>query len=129
VGTSGIGAGVGGATNSLAAASYAFNTLGLRRNAPYAASPDGDTFPDMANGSNGGAPAVSPKALAEVKGARERSTAVRNGKDITVSVNGPAVVLEGTVPSARDRRLAEALIRLTPGVYEVQNKLKVGKTP
>jgi hypothetical protein len=48
------------------------------------------------------------------------------GKGLSVSVsNERIVVLQGTVGSERERRLAEAVIRLNPGVRDVQNDIIV----
>jgi osmotically-inducible protein OsmY len=46
-------------------------------------------------------------------------------KDIKVKVAGQAVVLEGSVANDRERRLAEGLLRLTPGVRQLRNNLVV----
>jgi hypothetical protein len=54
-----------------------------------------------------------------------RSTSLSPNRDIQVSVEGPVVVLRGTVASPHDRGLAEALIHLTPGVQDVRNELEV----
>jgi osmotically-inducible protein OsmY len=42
-----------------------------------------------------------------------------------VEVDGQTVILKGKVPSEDERRLAEGLIRLTPGVRAVRNELIV----
>lgn len=44
---------------------------------------------------------------------------------IKISVEGDKVVLEGQVPSARQCRLAELLVRFEPGVYNLDNRLQV----
>lgn len=46
-------------------------------------------------------------------------------KDLTVSMDGPTVVLQGKVAEASQRRLAETLIKLTPGIGPVRNELQV----
>jgi osmotically-inducible protein OsmY len=38
---------------------------------------------------------------------------------------GEAVVLRGVVGSDRERALAEAVARLTPGVFNIRNELEV----
>ncbi|TMQ35837.1 MAG: BON domain-containing protein, partial [Planctomycetota bacterium] len=48
------------------------------------------------------------------------------GKDIQVAADGTVLVLRGRVPSERDRRLAQGLALMSPGVYEVRNELQVG---
>jgi hypothetical protein len=62
---------------------------------------------------------------AEVEQVLARSTALNPNRDIRVAVDGAAVILRGTVASDYDRRLAEAMVRLSPGVYEVRNLLEV----
>jgi osmotically-inducible protein OsmY len=44
---------------------------------------------------------------------------------IRVCVEKNVVVLEGTVASAHDRILSAQLIALAPGVYAIDNRLKV----
>jgi hypothetical protein len=44
---------------------------------------------------------------------------------IRVDVDGQVVVLRGTVANDRERRLAESLARLTPGVHDIRNELGV----
>jgi hypothetical protein len=48
---------------------------------------------------------------------------------IRVSTDGQAVVLRGTVSDDHERRLAESILRLTPGVREVRNDLTVRSSP
>jgi hypothetical protein len=64
----------------------------------------------------------------EVEQILARSTGLNPNRAIRVAVDGPAIILRGTVASEYDRRLAEALIRLSPGVYEVRNELEVPET-
>jgi osmotically-inducible protein OsmY len=49
-----------------------------------------------------------------------------NPQGISVSVQpNNVVVLRGTVRDASEARLAEGMIRLTPGVRQVQNELRI----
>jgi osmotically-inducible protein OsmY len=48
--------------------------------------------------------------------------------NIRVEVDGPTVVLRGTVSDDHERRQAEALARLTPGVRDLRNELSVRDT-
>ena len=48
---------------------------------------------------------------------------------IVVTTNGNAVVLSGRVASLDERRIAENVLRMSPGVYTVQNNLTVGPPP
>jgi hypothetical protein len=49
-------------------------------------------------------------------------------KNIKVKLDGQILVLEGSVSTDRERRLAEGLVRLTPGVRQVRNTLVVKAT-
>ncbi|MGF1579652.1 MAG: BON domain-containing protein [Gemmataceae bacterium] len=53
------------------------------------------------------------------------SSRLPSASGINVGVRGRTVVLSGTVASVRERRRAEAILRLTPGVRIVQNDLVV----
>jgi osmotically-inducible protein OsmY len=45
--------------------------------------------------------------------------------DIRAMSVGDVVILRGNVTTDHERRLTEAIVRLTPGVLAVQNELKV----
>jgi osmotically-inducible protein OsmY len=45
--------------------------------------------------------------------------------ELTIRQDGRAIVLEGAVESEARRAVVEQLIRLEPGVYEVENRLRV----
>ena len=66
---------------------------------------------------------------ADLQGVLSRSTVLTAPENIQVSMNGDTVVLRGTVPRERDRRQAEGLIRLTPGVRDVRNEIVVRPSP
>jgi len=70
-------------------------------------------------------PAAPNQLQRDVTGVLARSTALSPDREIQVVVEGPVVVLRGTVPSEGDRRLAESLVRLSPGVGDVRNELQV----
>ncbi len=53
------------------------------------------------------------------------SSRLPSATGINVGVQGRTVVLSGNVASARERRRAEAIVRLSPGVRVVQNDLVV----
>jgi BON domain len=53
------------------------------------------------------------------------STLASGGNNVRVSVDGQTVILRGLVADDHDRRLAESLVRLTPGVSQVRNELSV----
>jgi osmotically-inducible protein OsmY len=46
-------------------------------------------------------------------------------QNVRVDVIGRTAVIEGTATSDRDRRMAELLMRLEPGVSSVQNNVRV----
>jgi osmotically-inducible protein OsmY len=54
-----------------------------------------------------------------------RSSRLKSRGSIQVASDGGVVVLRGTVPDDHERRHAESLVRLTPGVREVRNELKI----
>jgi hypothetical protein len=49
--------------------------------------------------------------------------------NMQVDVQGSLVVLSGTAANERERRLAESLVSLTPGVVSVENRLKLPGQP
>jgi hypothetical protein len=55
-----------------------------------------------------------------------RSSSLAPTDSIQVLSDGATVFLRGVVANANDRRMAEALLRLSPGVDQVQNELTVG---
>ena len=50
---------------------------------------------------------------------------VKNPGGIAIEVEGGTVVLKGQVSDDDQRRLVEGMMRLTPGVRDVRNELKV----
>ncbi len=48
------------------------------------------------------------------------------GKNISVTVENNVVILRGKVADDHERDLAEAVVRLAPGVYNVRNEIMVG---
>jgi hypothetical protein len=63
---------------------------------------------------------------AELQELLSHSARLSTRDNIRVDVDGQFVVLRGTVANEHDRRLAEALARLTPGVHDLRNELGVG---
>ena len=84
------------------------------RSPPYMASP---AFDDR--------PAETDLIKREVERVLAGSMSLSPQRNIRVVVENSAIILRGTVASETDRRLAEALVRLSPGVYQVRNELKV----
>jgi osmotically-inducible protein OsmY len=52
-----------------------------------------------------------------------RSSRLSSNGSINVATNGNVVILRGQVSSPRESALAEAMARLTPGVWDVRNEL------
>jgi len=67
----------------------------------------------------------SSKLFSDVRALVDRSSFLKNSKDIVVRVDGNTVVLSGQVGSEKERRMAEGMARMTPGVFDVQNSLTV----
>jgi osmotically-inducible protein OsmY len=63
--------------------------------------------------------------VSEVQRVIGRSERLPSRDNIRVELEGPAVVLRGTVADEHEARLAEALARLTPGVRDLRNELTV----
>jgi BON domain len=102
-----------------AAAAVGFTTMGVRKNAPYATRPTEDL------------PIVNHTFRPiDLQAVVDRSSLLKSRKGVSVSVEDGVVVLRGEVASERDRRLAEGIMRLEPGVAEVRNELIVnGSAP
>jgi hypothetical protein len=70
-----------------------------------------------------------PPAPAQVQsnlaGVLARSSTLGNDRRIAIATDGETVVLRGTVGNEHDKRLAEAMARLTPGVHDVRNELQI----
>jgi osmotically-inducible protein OsmY len=58
-----------------------------------------------------------------VRDAISRSTRISTPGQIQVQMDGPTVVLQGSVANERERRVVEAMVRMTPGVHSVRNEL------
>jgi hypothetical protein len=96
-----------------------FTSIGTPRTPPYvtALSPD---FPR---------PRRSARQLRlQLRAVLDRSSALQGAGVIRLAVKNGRIIVRGQVRNERDRRLAEALIRMTPGVQDVQNELRVPTT-
>jgi hypothetical protein len=58
-----------------------------------------------------------------------RATSLPSRDNIQVVMDGETVVLRGLVANARERRLAEGMVRLSPGVRYLRNELAVQTIP
>jgi hypothetical protein len=104
------------AAQTAAKAATGFTTVGVRK-APAYVTTVSDDLPLIQH-----PPAEFAQQLRQVL---LRSTSIKSRDNISVNMEGTVVHLQGQVGSARDRRLAESLIRLTPGVQDVRNDLVV----
>jgi hypothetical protein len=72
---------------------------------------------------------VRPTAVrADVQGILAKSSKIASKDTIIVAADGDGIVLRGLAKDDHERRLAEALVRLTPGVHNVRNELAVPET-
>ena len=67
--------------------------------------------------------------LLQLRGTLDRSSFLKAPSNILLQMEDRTVVLTGAVTSDRERRLAEGLMRVTPGVRDVLNKLVVVNQP
>ncbi len=73
-------------------------------------------------------PLILPKLAtvqADARDAITRSTMLKNKASIQVGTDGAVVMLTGTVGSETERATAEGMVRMTPGVQDVLNRLVV----
>jgi osmotically-inducible protein OsmY len=70
-------------------------------------------------------PASAERIRTDVQQLFSRSERLPSGSAIQVETDGPVLVLRGTVTDDHERRLAESIARLTPGVRELRNELTV----
>ncbi|HEY1861155.1 MAG TPA: BON domain-containing protein, partial [Gemmataceae bacterium] len=110
-GTGALGGQNRGGTATTSSSAYAgTSTAGVRRAPTYTTTIGFDYRPPSA----GSMQSALQQTIAE-------SSSLPSRSGMTVAVDGDTVVLRGTVGSERERRMAEGLVRLTPGVHEVQN--------
>ena len=75
-------------------------------------------------------PRTAPSRLQiDLQQVLQRSSGLAASPGIRVALEGPIVVLRGKADNDHDRRLAEGLIRLTPGVRDVRNEIQVPAGP
>jgi hypothetical protein len=59
-----------------------------------------------------------------------RSSRLASRENIQVGADGETIILRGQVRDEREKRLAEAVLRLTPGVRQIRNELTYpGRSP
>lgn len=89
---------------------------------PVPPPPDGGPGPGMAIGP----PSVPPTKLMprpDLQQVIQRSTRLPSAGNIQILTDGQAIILRGQVGSDHERRLAENMLRLSPGVREIRNEL------
>jgi osmotically-inducible protein OsmY len=74
-------------------------------------------------------PIVAPPAAlalqSRVQGLITNSSSLQSRSGINVGMVGDTIHLNGNVTDDHERRLAESIVRMTPGVRNVQNNLTV----
>jgi hypothetical protein len=94
------------------------SSMGMRRDAIYTSTVDFRV------------PPVTQLAVrADLQQIIGASTSLPSKDNIKVMSDGSVVVLRGSVANVEESKLAEGLVRLTPGVYNVRNELQVGPAP
>ncbi|MEI7684880.1 MAG: BON domain-containing protein [Planctomycetota bacterium] len=118
--TSTTNVGVTGLNQNSSNSGAGFNNMNLSKSPRYT----------TALGEDIALPTHSPAQLqAKVQDILARSSQIRDGRQIRVVVDGDRVFLVGNVGSERERRIAESMIRLTPGVGDVENRLALSGQP
>ena len=70
--------------------------------------------------------ATMPQVATGLRATLDRSTMLGNPRGVGLTMDGNVVVLRGNVATDDELRLVEGMVRLTPGVRDVRNELKVG---
>jgi hypothetical protein len=109
-----------GGTASVATGAQNFTPagVGVVRRAPAAVASLGFSY----------TPPPASQLVAGIQDVIARSSQLPSKNGIQVALDGPVVVLQGTVADDAERSLAEGMIRLTPGVHDVRNELVVRGT-
>ena len=97
-----------------------FTTLTEPKSIPYSTSLSEDV-PYVAH--------VPSAMQTKLAGVLARSTMLADRGQMRVDVEGNVIVLSGSAKTANQRRLAEYLVRMEPGVTEVQNRIQVTGSP
>jgi hypothetical protein len=108
------GGGLGGTANLSTGRGMGASSYGTRR-APAYVTVLGDTVPQ--------ARADMLRVRADLQDVVARASRLPSRANIRVLTDGGTVVLRGNVVNDHERRLAESLVRLTPGVRAVRNEL------
>jgi hypothetical protein len=68
---------------------------------------------------------LGSRMQADLQGVLARSSSLSAPRNLELGMDGGTVVLRGMVSNDAERRHAEALIRLSPGVRDVRNEIQV----
>lgn len=123
--------GMGGAGSSNLTGSMDFNPVnstGIRRNLPYAAEINFDGRSGRSESEQGNMAAMAEQRLVnEVATVVARSTRLPSAGNVVVSMDQGFLVLRGSVGTDKERRVLEAMVRMTPGVREIRNEVRIGQ--
>ena len=118
-GTTTKGGGGGGGGGGASANIGGFTTIGTKRTPSYYTTVDADMVAVR--------PASAMPALQQ-----DLRTALRNspstlpsGQNLDVALDNGVLVLQGTVATERERRIAEGLVRMTPGINNIRNDIQI----
>ena len=123
--------GMGASSRSGSGGSSAFSGMGgsTGRVNSYITEPIFD-LPSKERGTGPNSPGiVPPRVQTEAQSVLSKTARFQGDYAIQVESRGPALVLRGKVPNPREKRIAETMVRLTPGVREIVNELEVAKDP
>jgi hypothetical protein len=115
--TGGLGGGLGAQGVGNASVPYA-SSVGIRRAPAYITVLGPDFAPPQRS---------ATAVVGDLQQSLDRSARLAPGS-VTVRMDQGTAVLSGVVSDARQRRLAEGLVRLTPGVHDVRNDVEVRET-
>jgi hypothetical protein len=93
------------------------NSIGVRRAPAYSTTLGFDYQPPSA-----------ARLQAQARETIAKASKLESKDSILVALEGETLVLRGSAATDQERRLAESLIRLTPGVHDVRNELEVHET-
>jgi len=117
VGSSGIGS-TGFGSSGLSSSGMGMSSQGIRRAPSY--------MTELALGSPSPAPTGRLTARADLQRVIDRSSRLPSRANIRVSTDSNGmIILRGRVRDAYEARLAESVVRLSPGVFRVRNELRV----
>jgi len=130
-GAAGVLGGMGATGTSNLTGSVDFNPVnssGIRRNLPYAAEVNFEGNLARSETDQAALVAMAERRLVEeVASVVSRSSRLPSASGVNVSMDQGFLVLRGNVGSEKERRVLEAMVRMTPGVREIRNEVRVGQ--